>query len=94
MSTGNWLVTPAKIAPAPIVTNSIGKAQQIHVLALTKRLIQPNPAPTRGLSQAGPANEESSIADYVSSVNPIIGSINPVATTESRDADYSRLEFL
>lgn len=63
MSTGNWLVIPAKIAPAPIVTNKIGKAQQTHVLALAKRLAQPNPAPMRGLSQTGLANEESSIAD-------------------------------
>ncbi len=63
MSTGNWLVIPAKLAPAPIVTNNIGKAQQIHVLALAKRLTQPNPAPMRGLPQIGPANEESSIAN-------------------------------
>jgi hypothetical protein len=54
---------PAKVAPAPIATNNIGKAQQSHVLALAKRLIQPNPAPMRGLSQSGPANQESSIAD-------------------------------
>ncbi len=54
---------PAKTAPAPIVTNNIGKAQQIHVLALAKRLAQPNLAPMRGLSQTGLANEESSIAD-------------------------------
>jgi len=63
MSTGNWLVIPANIAPAPTVTRSIGRAQQIHVLALAKRLAQPNPAPMRELSQTGPANEESSIAD-------------------------------
>ncbi len=63
ISTGNWLVIPAKIAPAPIVTNNIGKAQQIHVLALAKRLAQPTPTPMRGLSQTGLANEESSIAD-------------------------------
>jgi len=46
-----------------MVTNNMGKAQQIHVLALAKRLAQPNPAPTRGLSQTDPANEESSTAD-------------------------------
>ncbi len=63
ISTGNWLVKPAKIAPAPTVTKSIGKAQQIHVLVLAKRLTQPNLAPMRGLSQTDPANEESSIAD-------------------------------
>ena len=63
MSTGNWLVIPAKTAPAPIVTNNIGSAQQIHVLALAKRLTQPNPVPMRGLCQTGLANEESFIAD-------------------------------
>jgi hypothetical protein len=84
MSIGNWLVIPAKIAPAPIVTNNIGKAQQIHVHALAKRLTQPNPAPMRGLSQSDSANEWSSIADLVSSVDTVIRSVNPVADTESR----------
>jgi hypothetical protein len=66
------------------VTKNIGKAQQIHVLALAKRLAQPSPAPMRGFSQTGLAKEESSIADYVSRVDLDIRSVNPVTDTESR----------
>ncbi len=75
---------PATAAPAPNVTKSIGKAQQIHVLVLAKRLTQPNPTPMRALSNVWSANEESSIAVRVSRVDLIIKSVIPVVTTESR----------
>jgi hypothetical protein len=65
------LAIPAKVAPAPTVTRSIGKAQQIHVLVLAKRLTQPNLTPMRGLSHTGPAIEESSITVWVSRVDLI-----------------------
>ncbi len=57
------MVMPAKIAPAPKVTKSIGKAQQIHVLVLANRLTKPDPTCKRGLSNIWSANEESSLAD-------------------------------
>ena len=53
---------PATVAPAPNVTKSIGKAQQIHVLVLAKRLAQPNPTPEWEISNIWSASEESSVA--------------------------------
>ena len=75
---------PAKIAPAPIVTNNIGKAQQIHVLALAKRLIQPSLAPVRGLSHTDSASDESSTTVPIFRVDLTTRIVNLVVTIESR----------